>query len=374
VSRGMAAPDEPLRRHYQAVAARLPAGTRWFDVHTHIGDADPDGTRATAADVLAAMDRAGHQRGAVFPLAEPDRRYEAANDRVLAEAEASDGRLVAFCRVNPADDALAEARRCLDAGARGVKLHPRAEGFTLDHPGVAGVVALAAERHLPVIVHAGRGIPALGRHAVELSRRFPDAPLILAHAGISDLSWIWRADAPSLMFDTSWWSVPDLVTLFTRVPPGRVLFATDTPYGSGIFGGMTFLRAALACGLTAELIAEMAGAQAERLVAGEPPRDLGPATGGRPPALGIASERALVQLYGAVSLLFSGGDPREQLWLARLACEVDPVDEEAALLSQVAELIDEAEREIRADPGVWRRAMYPLLGACALAATPEVLV
>ena len=27
--------------------------------------------------------------------------------------------------------------------------------------------ALADERRLPVLVHAGRGIPALGRHAVE---------------------------------------------------------------------------------------------------------------------------------------------------------------------------------------------------------------
>jgi uncharacterized protein len=368
----MAAPDEPLRRHYETAAARLPPDTRWFDVHTHTGDADPDGTRATPEDILRSMDRAGHQRAAVFPLAESDRSYGTANDRVLAEAEQSGGRLVAFCRVNPADEPVAEARRCLDAGARGIKLHPRAEGFTLDHPGVADVVALAAERRLPVIVHAGRGIPALGEHAVALAQRFPDAPFILAHAGISDLSWIWRADAPSLMFDTSWWSVPDLVTLFTRVPPGRVLFATDTPYGSGIFGGMLFLRAGLACGVAPEVMAEMAGGQAERLIAGEPPRDLGPALGGRPPALGLGSERALVSLYGAVGLLFNGGDPMERLDLARLACEVPPEDEEAHVLADVAELIAHAVAEVQAAPGEWRRAMYPLIGAAGLAATPGI--
>jgi hypothetical protein len=318
------------------------------------------------------MDRAGHARAAVFPLAEPDRRYAVANDRVLAEADASGGRLVAFCRINPADEPVAEARRCLEAGARGIKLHPRAEGFTLDHPGVAAAVELAAERRLPVIVHAGRGIPALGQHAVALAQRFPAAPLILAHAGISDLSWIWRADAPSLMFDSSWWSVPDLVTLFTRVPPGRVLFATDTPYGSGIFGGMLFLRAGLACGVAPEILAEMAGGQAERLVAGEPPRDLGPALGGRPPALGLGSERALVSIYGAVGALFDGGDPMERLDLARLACDVAPEDEEAEILAAVAELIDHTAEEVRSAPGEWRRAMYPLLGAAGLAATPGV--
>ena len=35
------------------------------------------------------------------------------------------------------------------------------------------VFALADERRLPILVHAGRGIPALGRHAVELCERYP---------------------------------------------------------------------------------------------------------------------------------------------------------------------------------------------------------
>ena len=70
---------------------------------------------------------------------EPD-GYPAANDMVAAEAAASDGRLFAFCRLDPHDSPLEEARRCLDNGARGIKLHPRAEGFNLDHPGAAGRV------------------------------------------------------------------------------------------------------------------------------------------------------------------------------------------------------------------------------------------
>ena len=65
--------------------------------------------------------------------------------------------LVPFCRLDPEADPLAEAERCLAAGARGIKLHPRAEGFTLDHPALRPVFALADERRLPVLVHAGRG-------------------------------------------------------------------------------------------------------------------------------------------------------------------------------------------------------------------------
>ena len=67
-----------------------------------------------------------------------------------------------FCRLNPNDAPVPEAERCLGRGAQGIKLHPRAEAFTLDHPEVRKIVALAHERRLPVLIHAGRGIPALG--------------------------------------------------------------------------------------------------------------------------------------------------------------------------------------------------------------------
>ena len=103
-------------------------------------------------------------------MAEPD-GYRAANDFVLAAAAESDGVLTPFCRVNPHDGAVAEATRALDAGARGIKLHPRAEGFTLAEPAVAELFALANERRLPILIHAGRGIPALGRDSVELATR-----------------------------------------------------------------------------------------------------------------------------------------------------------------------------------------------------------
>ena len=72
---------------------------------------------------------AADSRAVVFPMHEPD-GYPAANDAALAAAEASGGRLYAFARIDPkTSDAAAEARRCLDAGARGLKFHPRAERF-----------------------------------------------------------------------------------------------------------------------------------------------------------------------------------------------------------------------------------------------------
>ena len=193
-------------------------------------------------------------------MQEPD-GYPEANDLVIAVAAESDGALVPYCRVDPHSGAVAEARRALDAGARGIKLHPRAERFTLDVPAVRELVAIAHERRLPVMIHAGRGIPALGRHSLELASEFGDARLILAHGAVSDLAWLWRElpAHPNLLIDTSWWNPADLYALFRLVPPGQIVWASDSPYGQRAWWWWA-----------SSSLAAIAGAEA--LVAGGPPR------------------------------------------------------------------------------------------------------
>ena len=275
--------DEAVTPFLVRLRADLP-GLEVLDAHTHIGFNDPDGMRCAPETLLEALEVAGN-RGVVFPMHEPE-RLPAANDWVREEAARSEGRLVPFARLDPREDPVAEGERSLDAGARGLKLHPRAEEFAMDEPGVEPIVALAQERSVPLIVHAGRGIPALGRHVVELCRSHPGANVILAHAGICDLAWIWREarELPNLFFDTSWWSASDLMALMSLVPPGQVLLASDAPYGSPSMGAVLALRCALQAGLGEEAVRSMAGGQVERLLDGEEPLDLGPArrAGARP--------------------------------------------------------------------------------------------
>jgi predicted TIM-barrel fold metal-dependent hydrolase len=174
--------DELMRPYYDVLVEEL-GELDLYDAHTHIGDNDPDGFRQTPAQLLRVLD-AARARAVVFPMHEPE-GYREANDVAIAAAAESGGRLVAFCRVNPHNDAVAEATRALDAGAVGIKLHPRAEQFTLHEPAIRELIALAHERERPVLIHAGRGIPALGRDTVKLSEEFRGARLILAHCGIS---------------------------------------------------------------------------------------------------------------------------------------------------------------------------------------------
>jgi predicted TIM-barrel fold metal-dependent hydrolase len=344
-----------------------------FDAHTHVGDDDPDGVRQSPEELIAVLDRA-RARAVVFPMHEPG-GYPPANDRVLEAAGASDGRLVAFCRVDPHADAAVEARRCLDAGARGIKLHPRAERFTLSEPGVRDVVALAHERGVPVLIHAGRGIPALGRDTVRLSGEFPGASLILAHAAISDLAWLWRVlpEHPNLFIDTAWWDPADMIALFTLAPPGQVLWASDSPYGLPLTSAVMHLRLAAQAGLGDAALRSIAGGQVERLLNGAEPLDAGP-PGRVARPLDPLLERAVSHTVQAVARTFGNGHPDEPVALAKLSCAVGADGPHADVFAAVLELLELYEEHLEpAPPG--RRfplAVRLLVVAATVARTPDV--
>src|SRR3954451_22942517 len=290
-----------------------------FDAHTHIGSNDPDGFKQSPEELIDVMARAD-ARAVVFPMHEPD-GYPAANDVAIAAAAASDGRLVSFCRLDPRVSPAAEARRCLDAGAVGIKLHPRAEQFTMHEPGVREIVAVAHERGVPILIHAGRGIPALGRDTVHLAAEFPDARLILAHAAISDLAWLWHVlpDHPNIFIDTAWWNPADHIALFSLVAPSQIVWASDSPYGLPVTAAFTHARCAIEAGLTDEQLRSIMGEQIERLVTGQDPLWAGPAPGPSAAALHPLLDRVVTHLVSAIGRAFGGGDPDEPRAVGRLA-------------------------------------------------------
>jgi uncharacterized protein len=366
--------DVELQPWFEHAVGLVP-GVEIFDAHMHVGHNDPDGFQADAEQILEALALAGGARGVIFPFHEPD-GYRRANQRVIDDAAASDSRLVAFCRVDPRHEgAVAEAERSLDAGARGIKLHPRAEGFVLDEPEVRRVFEVAHKRGVPVLIHAGRGIPALGIHTVELARALPDTHVILAHCGISDLSWIWRdaRELPNLYFDTSWWAAPDVMTLCRLVPPGQILFASDAPYGTTTQHALFVMRCALQTGLSHDQIRAIMAGQLERLVNREQPLDLGPALDRRERSEDVLLQRVATFLTTAIGRIFSGGDGTETLALARLACQLPPDDPRADVAASIVRLLDLYER--LADPpplAVGSRGIHLVLTGLCLAATPDV--
>src|SRR5262249_44264436 len=149
-----------------------------------------DGMAGRFDELLGMMDDYGAERAFMFCLDEPDRHpgFRLPNDRTLAYAEQSGGRLIPFVRLDLNEEPVAEAIRCLDAGARGIKLHPRAQKISLEDKRLPPVFELAAERNVPILIHGGRGLPPIAADLHALVERCAGVQLIIAHAGIADMA------------------------------------------------------------------------------------------------------------------------------------------------------------------------------------------
>ena len=266
-----------VERYEREARSLLPKGAALFDAHVHVGR-DIDGMVAPFDELIDFLRRWNVERAFAFCLDEPDREpaFRAANDRTLEAAERSGGLLVPFVRLDLAEQPVEEARRCLDAGARGIKLHPRAQGFLLDDQRLEPIFALAAERRVPILIHGGRGLPPIAAHLRRLHDAYPEGSLIIAHAGIADLAALSEcfAGQPRVYFDTSVWSAIDLLDMFARVSPGQVLYASDYPYGQQPGSLLIALRTARLAGLSEDEIRDMLGRSAARVADGEPPAPL----------------------------------------------------------------------------------------------------
>jgi uncharacterized protein len=241
-----------LVRYADLARAELPTGVAVFDAHVHLGE-DIDGMIGDRDELLAIQRAYGIARSFVFCLDEPDRHpsFRAANDRTLAHAMSAPGELLPFVRLDLDEGPVEEATRCLDLGARGIKLHPRAQRFLPDDPRLEPVFALAAERRVPVLIHGGRGLPPIADSLGRLLDRHAPPALIVAHAGIVDLAAMARnfAGRAGVFFDTSVWSPLDLLDLYRLVPPEQVVYASDYPYGRQPNSLLMAVRTARASGL-----------------------------------------------------------------------------------------------------------------------------
>ena len=133
-------------------------------------------------------------------------------------------------RLDLAESPIEEAERCLDLGARGIKLHPRAQGFLLTDERLEPVFALAAERRVPILIHGGRGCRL---RRPRKARRPPPGRLIIAHAGIADMAGLRTSSARARRLLRHVGVEPvDLLDFYRQVSPEQVLYASDYHAGS----------------------------------------------------------------------------------------------------------------------------------------------
>ena len=212
--------------------------------------ADPAARIAAAPALLRAMARDGVDHAVAMGMGWTDFRVAAeVNDYIIEAAAAHPSRITGFASVNPAwgDAAVEEARRCADAGLRGIgELHPDTQGMDITDAGVmAPLMELACTLNLPVLLHCsepvGHQYAGKGKTTPDKVWRFiesfPDNTIICAHWGgglpFYALMPEVAAALGNVYFDTA--ASPYLYrpgvypAAASLVGAGRILFASDYP-------------------------------------------------------------------------------------------------------------------------------------------------
>jgi predicted TIM-barrel fold metal-dependent hydrolase len=360
------------------VTALLPAGAVVVDAHTHLGQ-DEDGQSLDPASLIAFLDQVGPSaRACTFPLHDPDRTpgYRVPNDRVLRWARESGDRLYPYCRLDPAEDPVGEAERCLALGARGIKLHPRAQAFGFGDQAADSIWRVASEAKVPILIHAGRGMPRMDPLA-DLALRYPEVTLVLAHAAIADQGMFASrlADHPGVVYDTSTFSVFDQIELFARVPAERIVFASDVPYGRPLGALHSVLRISAYAGLDEHECSRLVGETMIDILDGRP---LPAPTPPRVPEIRPISGR-LARINGYVLMSFaaamSSGPPvafgrsLPFLAMARAACRDPDPGPVGPTLERVDGLLAAAEQLLSSGEAPARAAFALVIAAGVIAAT-----
>ena len=190
-----------------------------------------------AATAVTGLDAVGTTTALVAPMHPTGADFAPANDEVAEAAGASGGRLVALCRVDPwRPDAVAELRRCVAGGVRGLFLHPAEEHFRVNDPRVRPLLEVAAALAVPVVIAAGYHLVAEPLQLGAAAAWTPDNPVVLTNGGQFNISGMAQFDAelalanPNVHVHTSGMYREDfLERVVATFGPERLVFASAAP-------------------------------------------------------------------------------------------------------------------------------------------------
>lgn len=179
-----------------------------IDAHLHLDESIPGSAKNAAERLNCELAEHGVSRAIVLHLG-----FQRWPVEEVAEAVASQDRLVGFINVHPHDkDSQLQLRRGIEKlGFIGLKLHPRRQHHAVDDENTIRLVRFAGELHVPVIICGFpdgdwlmQGSTALSY--ARLAKACPDTRIVVAHMGghhVLDMMMLAKR-LPNVYFDTSY--------------------------------------------------------------------------------------------------------------------------------------------------------------------------
>jgi predicted TIM-barrel fold metal-dependent hydrolase len=213
-----------------------------IDFHGHVGSMDSLGARSQPADMLSLMNHAGIDKACLFNICHGD---AALGNELTARFVASHpDRFIGFAYVTPhypeeIESVLAHAFD--DLGMKGIKIYPPYFSRSVEDAAWEPIFAFAHARRAPIISHTdGRDAMVRDNHGepqmfVPWARRYPDAPIVLGHAGnfrTGRQSCIQAVrSCPNVFIEicSSWRHVGSIEELVQGAGEDRILFGSDAP-------------------------------------------------------------------------------------------------------------------------------------------------
>lgn len=216
-----------------------------IDAHTHIHP-DPRGfgpnKDASAEALVANMKAAGISKAVVLAI-EPDMGNAYVADKCEEHPE-----LIGFASLNPLEPerVTEDLRNYISSGRmRGVKLHPRRQGFTIEHVReVIQMVEQVADYQVPILFDAfpyGDTYYKIQevRLIHEVAQAVPKADIIMAHTGgihVMDALMVVKGNrnvVVDVSFTPFWFAgssiYSDLVFVLRKLGANRILHGSDSP-------------------------------------------------------------------------------------------------------------------------------------------------
>ena len=188
------------------------------------------GDEHTVESMLGLMDEAGVDRAVVCSLGQM-----IDNEFIARLTKKYPDRLIGFGQVNPRHtDAVKDMHGLANEGElRGLKMHPTMHGYHFaDHGLLDPIFSAARELGLVLLVNALDDPFCAPLSIEEISRGFPEVPVLIAHMGS-----VWNtteamlvADRnPQIYLETSSTSLLEVRTAYQRVGASKIIMGTDWP-------------------------------------------------------------------------------------------------------------------------------------------------